>query len=508
MYSCSNHFMKSIKRALTFLSILLVLSCGKDDGKIAFTFLQVNDVYEIAPIQGGKYGGMARVETVHQELRKENKNTFLLMAGDFLNPSLLGTIKYEGERIRGKQMVEVMNAMNFELAAFGNHEFDLSKNDLQKRINESTFHWIGANVSLNNDGYTEPFYKKVKDEKRPIPETYIISIEDEDGTNIKIGFISVCIPSNPRSYVAYSDIFEKAKTSYESLKDSVDVVFGLTHVSIAQDKRIAEMLPNIPLIMGGHEHTNMKHQVGNTSITKADANAKSAYIHKIVYDKNTKKAMVVSTLKEINSEIALDDNVGAVVEKWQQVLNAKIKEIVSDPNEVIYQAKIPLDGRDTPIRSEQTNLGKLVTESMAYAFDNKVDGAVLNGGSIRIDDMLTGDITSTDIFRVLPFGGSVYKIEIKGSLLQEVLNFGKKSKGKGPYLQRFNIDQKEGAWFVNSQKLNPKKTYKIAVSDYLMKGFDIPMLTEKASGVVSVYKPKTKEMGHDIRKAVILFLKQ
>ena len=138
--------MKSIKSILYFLSIILFLSCSKDDGKIDFTFLQVNDVYEIAPIQGGKFGGMARVETVHQQLLQENKNTMLVMAGDFLNPSLLGTVKYNGERIRGKQMIETMNAMNFNLAAFGNHEFDLSANDLQKRINESNFNWISGIV--------------------------------------------------------------------------------------------------------------------------------------------------------------------------------------------------------------------------------------------------------------------------------------------------------------------------------------------------------------------------
>ena len=29
-------------------------------------------------------------------------------------------------------MIEVMNAMNFDVVAFGNHEFDIPKKDLQK----------------------------------------------------------------------------------------------------------------------------------------------------------------------------------------------------------------------------------------------------------------------------------------------------------------------------------------------------------------------------------------
>lgn len=500
--------MKPTTFLIALASIFLWSSCSKDDGKIEFTFMQINDVYEIAPIQGGVYGGMARVEEVHKTLLAENEHTFLMMAGDFLNPSLLGTVKYNGDRIRGRQMVEVMNAMHFELVAFGNHEFDLSQKDLQKRLNESTFNWIGGNVQLNLDGETEPFYKKENEVKHPVAKTHTIAIKDKDGTAVKIGFISVCIPSNPKNYVLYTDIFKEAKASYESLKDSVDVVFGLTHVTIKQDKKIAELLPNIPLIMGGHEHNNMKHQVGNTTITKADANAKTAYIHRISFDKKTKKASITSELKEINENIASDKTVEAIVQKWQKVLTQKLKEIVEDPNEVIYHAKVPLDGRDTPIRSQQTNLGALITESMAFAFKNEVDCAIVNGGSIRIDDALEGDITSTDIFRVLPFGGGIFKIKITGALLEEVLTFGAKAQGNGAYLQRFNAIENGTDWMINGKKLNPKKIYTVAVSDYLMKGFDIPVLNEKNPGVISVHKPSKEALGYDIRKAVIHFLKQ
>ena len=83
---------------------------GIADGKVEWIFLQMNDVYEIGALDGGKIGGMARVATLRKELLKENPNTYTVMAGDFLNPSLIGTLKYEGEGIKGRQMVEVMNA--------------------------------------------------------------------------------------------------------------------------------------------------------------------------------------------------------------------------------------------------------------------------------------------------------------------------------------------------------------------------------------------------------------
>ena len=139
--------MQKMKNSLYILLsfCLLFVSCSTENNTINFTFLQLNDVYEIAPLEGGKVGGLARVEKLHQDLLKENPNTFLFMAGDFLNPSLLGTLKYKGERIKGKQMIEVMNTMNFDLVALGNHEFDLSEHEFQQRLNEATFQWIATN---------------------------------------------------------------------------------------------------------------------------------------------------------------------------------------------------------------------------------------------------------------------------------------------------------------------------------------------------------------------------
>ena len=302
-------------------------------------------------------------------------------------------------------------------------------------------------------------------------------------------------------------MFVKARAAYAAIKDSVDVVFGLTHVKINNDKRIAKLLPNIPLIMGGHEHTNKYEKIGNSIITKADANAKTAYIHRITYDKKTKKAIIDSKLQEITDSIVSDQKVGEIVDKWQTILTTKIKDIIPQPNEVIYNAKIPLDGRDTPIRSEPTNLGKVITAAMSYSFNDKVDAAIVNGGSIRIDDELEGNITAVDIFRVLPYGGAVLKADIKGRLFKRVLDYGELAKGTGAYLHHHNITKKNNIWYIKGKPLLTTKTYTVAFSDYLLKGFDIPFLSSKDKSVTNVSKAKEKELSFDIRRAVVAYLK-
>ncbi|MGK0379516.1 MAG: 2',3'-cyclic-nucleotide 2'-phosphodiesterase (5'-nucleotidase family), partial [Patiriisocius sp.] len=122
----------------------------KDKDTVVIKLIQVNDVYEIAPLKGGKVGGMARVGHISDSIKKAFPNSYLVMGGDFLNPSLLGTLKIDGKRIKGKQMIEVMNAMDFDIATFGNHEFDLNLNELQDRLNESEFQWTSANVFQKN----------------------------------------------------------------------------------------------------------------------------------------------------------------------------------------------------------------------------------------------------------------------------------------------------------------------------------------------------------------------
>lgn len=507
-------------KKLAILSVLfafIILGCKStapvsqtkvSQDEVVFKFIQLNDVYEVAPLSGGKYGGMARVAHVRDSISKVNSNTYLFMAGDFLNPSLIGTVKVDGERIYGKHMVEVMNAMNFNLVTFGNHEFDVGEKALQKRLNESQFQWASANVRQNTKHGKLPFKIQRNIGNIPVKDTHIITVVDSNGKKVKIGFISVTIPSNLQDFVHYGDIISEAERAYQTLVGKVDLVFGLTHLEIEQDIELAKRLPNVKFIMGGHEHNSMLVQEGDAIIAKADANAKTVYVHTFRYNTITKNLKFDSHLFPIDEKIASKPAIVVIVDKWNAVLETKLKEVIEGPNEVIYNAKSPLDGTDRASRGIQTNLGDLITEAMAVSFDEPTDAALVNGGSFRLDDMLAGNVTSLDIFRVLPFGGNVVKVKMKGSLLYEVLNYGKSKGGTGAYLQRYNIDESDLAgWMINGKPLRVNDTYNIAMSDFLLKGYDIPFLTPKAEGVLEVYEPKSTEAASDIRKAVILYLK-
>jgi 2',3'-cyclic-nucleotide 2'-phosphodiesterase (5'-nucleotidase family) len=289
---------------------------------------------------------------------------------------------------------------------------------------------------------------------------------------------------------------------------SCDVVIGLTHLEIAQDMKMAAILPKTTLIMGGHEHENSLDTIGNVVIAKADANAKTVWVHRFTYYPDSKTTAMQSELVPVNDQIEEEPYVDSLVQVWQGIMTQQIKQVVDDPDEVIFKAKTPLDGLEKSVRNQQTNLGGLIAAGMAAAAKKPVDAAFFNGGSIRLDDQLSGDITAVDVFRALPFGGGVYEVEIKGSILKKALDAGMENKGKGGYLQWHGIEYVEATrgWKVAGKPISEGKNYRIATNEYVFQGKEarLEFLNEKNYLSWETAKPSdTKDLRSDVRKAVV-----
>jgi len=482
-----------------------------DDGIIEFTFFHINDVYEIAPLEDGKKGGMARVATLFKKAKRENPNTIFVHAGDFLNPSLLGTLKYEGKSIKGRQMVEVMNACGVDVVTLDNHEFDLKPDELQARINESRFDWLATNV-LTFEGEKRIPFRRQTSPPEWLPETWSRTLTDEDGTQIRVGIFGATVPSNPKDWVYYEDFYAEAVKCYLELNPRHDLVFGLTHLNMVEDLKLASMLPNVPLLMGGHDHDHIIDTVGNVCIAKADANAKTVYLHHVRYNKNTGEVKLRSELVPVTDQIPEDPEVAAIVEKWMRIQDENLAQIVDKPYEVVGHSEVPLDGREKSIRNFQTNLGELICKGFAHAARvRRADAAIMNGGSVRIDDQLSGDILAVDFFRAMPFGGQVWEMDIRGSDLMTALNQGLENKGTGGYLQWYNIeyDPVKKSWKIGGKPLARDKTYHLCLNDYLAAHSETIAPVFKKAGV-KFYKPDPADKDDprsDVRKAVISFLK-
>lgn len=512
--------MKNQFSLLGFSVLLFITSCKtlpssavkSDDGKIKVTFVQVNDVYEIAPMQGGKVGGVARVASLKKNELAKNPNTFMVMAGDFLSPSVYNSLKQEGKRIRGKQMVESLNAAGLDFAVFGNHEFDIKEEELQARIDESTFTWIASNTFHQTKSGVAPFAKSTSSGKENFPESYILEVQDEDGTQAKIGILGLTLPFNKAEYVSYTDHFAAAEKLYATLKETCDAVIAITHLEVKEDSILAARLPDLDLIMGGHEHDMQFKKVGNVFITKAHANAKSAYVNYLTIDKNNRKTSVLPELRMIDEFIAQDAETALVVKKWMDIGEQNYQALGFDAQRIIRDRGETLDGRESAIRSGQTNLTRVIVSALEKVVP-LADIVLLNSGSIRVDDVLQMPVTEYDIIRTMPYGGSIMEVDMKGSLLLKVLDAGRNNVGSGGFLHyssAANYNPQTKMWTLKESPIDPAKTYHVGLPDFLMTGGEANMafLTKDNPDIVKTYPIITdsRDLRSDSRLAIIKYL--
>lgn len=511
-----------MNRSLLLLSFIALVGCRTTapisqkapaaPSSQPITILHINDVYEIAPLDNGKVGGMARVATVFRQLKKENPATYFFHAGDFLSPSVIGTLKNEGETIRGRQMVDVMNVAGVQYATFGNHEFDLDDvepTNLQKRIDESQFAWFVANARQKQGADFVPFAKVANGQRATFPTSIILETTGESTPGHKIGVLAVTIPVN-KPYVQITDPIDAAKAEYERLKPQCDAVIALTHINIADDRRLAAAVPGLALIMGGHDHDHMLERVGNVVIAKADANAKTVYIHRLSFDAN-KQLTVTSELKNIDTATPDDSLTNATVTRWQRVADASFQSLGFDPKEIVATTKEPWDGREVSVRSRPTLMTDAVAKAMRQAYPT-ADVALFNGGSIRIDDVVQGNITQYDIVRMLPFGGGIQRVAMTGRFLQQLLESGRMNVGRGGFLQMdgatYATDHQE--WLIGGQPLQLDRDYEVVITDFLMTGkeFGMSYLIPANAGVKTTVNPPAGDYRTDIRKVLIEYLKK
>ena len=72
--------MHSFRRAV--LVFALFCSTPLIAERVPFTILHINDLYEITPVAGGKEGGLARLATLKKNLKRENRRTYMFIAGE------------------------------------------------------------------------------------------------------------------------------------------------------------------------------------------------------------------------------------------------------------------------------------------------------------------------------------------------------------------------------------------------------------------------------------------
>jgi 5'-nucleotidase len=464
------------------LALLLLCACGPNPqvpapnprSGLAVTILHINDIYEISPVEGGKAGGLARVATLLQRLKTEDPSTRMFLGGDFLSPSAIGTARVNGERLAGRQMVAVLNAAGLALATFGNHEFDLSLTDLAKRVAESRFAYVSTNVT---DSLGAPLFA--------VPRHLILQLTDTRGRLARIGVVAATIDQVRKPNLRYQPPIAALRSEIALIKDSVDAVVALTHLTLAGDTQLADSIPALDLILGGHEHENWSVRRGArfTPIVKADANVRSVAIVHLDIRPGT-RAAVDWRIVTITDSIPEDPAVSAVVKQWTGLAYDAFRQDGLDPDRQVAIIPAALDAREAIIRNGENPFTRLLTAAFhAAAPDAEV--ALVNSGSVRLDDVLPeGPITEYDVIRILPFGGKAVVVEMTGALLKRTLDQGDANRGIGGFLLKDGAEYAARGWQIGATPLDTLKRYIVVAPDFLLSGGEQNMswLSERNPG--------------------------
>jgi 2',3'-cyclic-nucleotide 2'-phosphodiesterase (5'-nucleotidase family) len=427
-------------------------------GSTPVTFLQINDVYSTIPVDG--QGGLARVATLKQQMAAAGKTPVLVIAGDFLSPSVASSV------FKGEQMVAALNAAGLDFATLGNHEFDFGSDFLIQRMAEAKWQWVVSNVIDTNTG------KTLGNAVPYVVKTY---------GRLKVGILGLCLTSehitpDNLKHLRLIDPIEATATYLPILKaQGVNAIVAITHLAFADDRALAQKFPEIDLIIGGHEHYPITAAENRTLISKAGSDAK--YVARIDLNRRADDTMErFFELIPITAAIPDEPKTAAVVADYESRLGTEL-------NVVVGTSRIGLDANSVRLRAGETNLGDMVADAMRLAVD--ADVSIINSGGIRGDRIYpAGPITRRTVVSMEPFGNVICKIAVPGRVLLNALNNGvaklPASEGRFPQVSgltmRVNMTAPANSRVsdvrIGGQPLDLDKTYTVATTDYQLKGGD------------------------------------
>jgi 2',3'-cyclic-nucleotide 2'-phosphodiesterase (5'-nucleotidase family) len=463
-------FVKFKKLSITLLTLILVMT-------LSFTILaeevdlriyHVNDVH--SRVEEDDYAGSmgyAKMATLIKEARRERENVMFLDAGDSFHGQTIANIN------QGESISHILDLMDLDALTLGNHDFNFGQERLGELAEMSNFPFLAANLS-REDG-----------EEIPYTEDYLI--KEYDG--VKVGIFGLATPettykTHPKNVkgLVFENPVTTANAVVNELESKVDVVVALTHLGISEGSKytstmIAEEVPGIDLIIDGHSHNVIEEgmMVNDTMIVMAGEYSKYlGYVDLTVENGNVSNIKANLIPREETADVKEDYIISLVVERINRA-----NEVIT--SQVVGRTAVELNGERGNIRTGETNLGNLITDSMRAKFD--ADAAITNGGGIRasIDQ---GEITQGEVITVLPFGNTTILMELSGADIKAALEHGVSeypaTEGLFPQVSgikfTFDGDAEPGnrvqkVW-VNGEMLDPNKMYTVATNDFMKAGGD------------------------------------
>lgn len=259
------------------------------------------------------------------------------------------------------------------------------------------------------------------------------------------------------------------------VRKKVNAVIGLTHLFMAQDKKLAACA-DLDLMLGGHEHTLLQSSSNGTPIFKMTSDAREIGRFNLNFNGRTKRLESIDwEIIPVNDKIADAPEFQPVFDKYRGLLDQLAVSVGS--------TSVELDALSHSNRQKETNIGNFIADSYREAV--KADIGFVNGGSIRADLTYSpGLLTKRAVLSILPFNNPIVKVEVTGKLLKQILEHAVARSGRGEDNEPGRFPQVSGLRFeydtskpagsritavsVGGRPVVEESVYTIATSDFLV----------------------------------------
>ncbi len=341
-------------------------------------------------------GGFKELSWMIDSLRKVHPANILLDAGDVMTGTPISEFVYDG--YPGGALFQMMNTIGYDAWTIGNHDLDISQDNLRGLIGITKFPAVSANLS-------DSAGKLVLGNKPCV-------ILERDG--LKIGVIGIMsldlfrlTNTNNLKGLVVEPPAPIAQKYVDSLLPLTDLIVALTHEGVDDDSGLAMATHGINVIIGGHSHTRLKTPklVNGVLICQTGSNCENlgeldltVENHKIVSSQGkllplwahhqTSDSPVAKLVDEVQQAVDKDYNVvlGSLTSDWKR------------------------SGRG------ESNIGDFIADAIREAAHAQI--GVTNSSGIR-KDQPAGPVRKSDLFEVMPFRNIVCTFSISGKGLRE-----------------------------------------------------------------------------------------
>ncbi|MEV4868650.1 bifunctional metallophosphatase/5'-nucleotidase [Streptomyces syringium] len=392
--------------------------------------------------------GLAKISTLVEQVRKEKgrRNTLLIDAGDTIQGTQLSYYYAKVDpitRVGGPvhPMAQAMNAIGYDAAALGNHEFNYGIPVLRKFEKQCDFPLLGANAL---DAKT----------LRPAFAPYVMKrVCTPHGRDVKVAVLGLTNPgiaiwdkANVQGKMTFPGLEEQAAKWVPRLRSmGADVVIVSAHSGSSGTSSygdqlphienaaalVAEQVPGIDAILVGHAHTEIpEYRVTNKKSGKPVVLSEplkwgqrlTLFDFELVWGKGCWQVESVSA-KVLNSNTVAEDRkiTGLLRDEHEKVV-AYVNQVIGTSSAAMGAVEAPV--KDTPI-IDFINHVQAETVKSALAGTAYASLPVLSQASCfsRTAAVPAGKVTIREVAGLYPFENTLEARVLTGAQLRAYLEF-------------------------------------------------------------------------------------